>query len=274
MTRYTLLATVLTASVALGGAAYAADQAATTSTSPQSAIQKDVGKLSADGAKGFRDLHLARVALFDADPAQAKTLVREAQTALAKAKTDETVFTKAEADLKAPASAKATTANATTGKATTGKATAQSGTTQPAPTKGTSETDMKQPVAWLPVDGQLLLDEDFVATPQKAAAVADANKNLEKGDRKGAVDTLKLAGVDVNFTMAVVPLVKTTADVDQAAKLLDQGKYYEANAALKQAEDGVRFDVIDATALPQTSAATPKATAAEPASTGTTKAAH
>ncbi|MCJ2077708.1 YfdX family protein [Methylobacterium sp. E-016] len=253
MTRYTLLATVFTASVALGGAAYAADQAATTAASHETAIQKDVGKLSADGAKGFRDLHLARIAIFDADPAQAKTLVHDAQAVLAKAKTDESVFTKAEADLKPPAAAKAM------------------------PAKGTGVGDMKQPVAWLPVDGQLLLDEDFVATPQKAAAVADANKNLEKGDRKGAAEKLKLAGVNVNFTMAVVPLAKTTADVDQAAALLDQGKYYEANAALKQAEDGVRFDVIDATSLPQASkaaGASAKANVTEPTGTGTAKPAH
>ena len=251
MTRYTLLATVLSASLAVGGAAYAADQ---TATPHETAIQKDVGKLSADGAKGFRDLHMARLAIFDADPAKARTLVGDAQAALAKAKTDESVFTKAEADLKAPAK----------------------GTMPTSTSKANAATDMKQPVAWLPVDGQLLLDEDFVATPQKAAAVANANKNLEKGDRKGAVDTLKLAGVNVNFTMAVVPLQKTAADVDQAAKLLDQGKYYEANAQLKQAEDGVRFDVIDATSLPQkaTASAPGKTTAAEPAATGTAKPAH
>ena len=248
MTRYTLLATCLTASLALGGAAYAADQAAATPTASE--IQKDVGKLSADGAKGFRDLHLARLAIFDADPARAKALVGDAQAALAKAKTDESVFTTAEADLKAPAAGKGTVANVAN--------------------TGGSGADVKQPVAWLPVDGQLLLDEDFVATPQKAAAVASANKTLAKGDRKGAVDTLKLAGVNVNFTMAVVPLATTTADVDQAAKLLDQGKYYEANATLKQAENGVRLDVIDATSLPQKTAASApaaKTTAADPAAT-------
>lgn len=244
MNRFKLLATVVTASVALGGVAYAADQAATSPTTHETAIEKDVGKLSADGAKGFRDVHLARVAIFDANPAQAKTLVGQAQAALAKAKTDESVFSKAEADLKQPA-----------------------GTAAPA--QDTAKTDLKQPVAWLPVDGQLLLDEDYVATPQKAAAVTDANKNLEKGDRKGAVEKLKLAGINVNFTMAVVPLAKTTSDVDQAAKLLDQGKYYEANAILKQAEDGVRFDVIDASSLPQKTAKAPVAKDTAPATTGT-----
>ncbi|MCJ2087762.1 YfdX family protein, partial [Methylobacterium sp. E-005] len=90
----------------------------------------------------------------------------------------------------------------------------------------------------------------FVATPEKASAVTEANKNLAQGDQKGAMEKLKLAHVDVNFTMAVLPLNKTIADVDQAATLIGQGKYYEANAILKTAQDGMRFDVIDAVALP------------------------
>ncbi|MGT2479507.1 YfdX family protein [Methylobacterium oryzae CBMB20] len=34
--------------------------------------------------------------------------------------------------------------------------------------------------------------------------------------------------------MAVVPLAKTTEEVDQAAKLIADGQYYQANVALKQ----------------------------------------
>jgi len=81
--------------------------------------------------------------------------------------------------------------------------------------------------------------------------VTEANKNLANGDQKGALEKLKLAHVDVNFTMAVLPLNKTISDVDQAATLIGQGKYYEANAVLKTAQDAMRFDVIDAIALPQ-----------------------
>ena len=45
--------------------------------------------------------------------------------------------------------------------------------------------------------------------------------------------------------MAVLPIDKTIADVDQTATLIGQGKYYEANTLLKTAEDRMRFDVID-----------------------------
>lgn len=238
----------------VGGTAYAAEQAAqhngTQVSASQTAIDKDVGKLSKDGAQGFRDLQLTRLAIFEANPGQAKDMIAKAQAAFAKAKSDDAVFTKAEAELKSPADMAAHKATAPGDKAG-------------------AKPASKEQVAWVPVDAQLTLGDDFVATPTKASAVTEANKNLAQGDQKGALEKLKLAHVDVNFTMAVLPLNTTIANVDQAAALIGQGKYYEANAALKTAQDNMRFDVIDAVAVPQ------KATAAAadkgvPQATGTT----
>ena len=183
---------------------------------------RDFMTLSADGAVAFRTLHMARIAIFEADPVVAKKLLADTRAALAKAKVDSTAFMKAEGDLKAPKGMNA----------------APGAVSAPA-------------VAWLPIDGQLTLGEDFVATPAKAAAVAEANKHLEKGQRKEAIEKLKLADVNVVFTMALAPLDRTMADVDMAAKLMDEGKYYEANAAMKKAEDGVRYDSVAAIAVPQ-----------------------
>ena len=253
------VAAFLAATSLLCGVALANDAVKPTTAPPvtaaQQAADKDVGKLSKDGAQAFRDLHLARIAIFDADPTLAKSLIGKAQAALAKAKTDEAVYTKAEADLRSPdkhaAMAKAADAKAADAKTADAK-------TADAKTADTKTADAKastQPTAWLPVDGQLTLGEDFVATPTKAAAVATANKSLEKGDRKSAIDQLKLAGVDMNFVLAVVPLNQTTTDVDQAASLIGQGKYYEGNALLKKVEDGVRFDMVNVLGTPQKAAA-------------------
>jgi len=225
----------------LGGSAYAAEQATqqavTQPSAAQKAVDQDVGKLSKDGAQAFRDLQMTRLAIFEANPSQAKDMIAKAQAAFQKAKTDDSVFNKAEADLKAPADM-------------------AGGKPAPSGTAHTNKAPSNEQVAWVPVDAQLTLGDDFVATPEKASAVTEANKNLSQGDQKGALDKLKLAHVDVNFTMAVLPLDKTVTDVNQAATLIEQGKYYEANAVLKSAQDRVRFDVIDAVALPQ------KATAA------------
>uniref|UniRef100_UPI003F8814A4 YfdX family protein n=1 Tax=Methylobacterium sp. NMS12 TaxID=3079766 RepID=UPI003F8814A4 len=252
------MAAALVLTTILGGTAYAAEQAVQTNgtqiSASQAAVDKDVGKLSKDGAQGFRDLQLTRLAIFEANPGQAKDMIAKAQAAFAKARTDDAVFTKAEADLKSPADMAAHKASAPSDKADT---------------RADTKTASKEQVAWVPVDAQLTLGDDFVATPAKASAVTEANKNLAQGDQKGALEKLKLAHVDVNFTMAVLPLNKTITDVDQAATLINQGKYYEANAALKSAQDNMRFDVIDAVAVPQ------KATAATadkgaPQATGTT----
>ncbi|SFL02024.1 YfdX family protein [Methylorubrum salsuginis] len=237
MKRHTLLASILVATTALGGAAFAAEhtappaaaQAPLTETPAQKAVDRDVIKLSADGAAALRDIGSTRLALFEANPAQAKTLIERARTALDKAGTDDAVFTKAEAALKQPAGAKAP-----------------------------EQADTKA-VAWLPVDSQMTLGEDFVATPQKNAAIAEANRSLKAGDQKGAAEKLRLAGVDVNTTVAVLPLAKTTEDVHRAAGLIEQGKYYEANAVLKQAEGRMRFDVADIVMVPDKLAANQKA---------------
>lgn len=194
-------------------------------TQQKAEAARDFMKLSADGAVAFRTLHMARLAIFEADPVVAKKLLADTRAALAKAKVDSTAFVKAEAELKAP---KGMNVPAAAPVAASGPA-----------------------VAWLPIDGQLTLGEDFVATPVKAAAVAEANKHLEKGQRKEAIEKLKLADVNVTFTMALAPLDRTMVDVDMAAKLMDEGKYYEANAAMKKVEDGVRYDSVAAIAVPQ-----------------------
>ena len=86
----------------LGGGPHMADQQK--STPQQTAADNDFGKLSADGSRAFEDLTLTRLAIYDGRIADAKKYVNEADTAFGKAKTDEAVFTKAQADLKMPTS--------------------------------------------------------------------------------------------------------------------------------------------------------------------------
>ena len=88
-----------------------------------------------------------------------------------------------------------------------------------------------------------MIDEDYTADQTKSAAVADANKSLKKGDRKAAMDKLKLADMTIDVTLGVVPLRSTIASVQKAVGLIDDGKYHKASQVLKQAEDKERFDV-------------------------------
>ncbi len=136
-----------------------------------------------------------------------------------------------------------------------------------------AHTPSTTPVAWIPVDSQMTLAEDFKATPEKMAAITDANQSLKKADRKGALEKLAVADVDVQFVSAVLPLEQTTADVTKAASLIDEGKYYEANAVLKDATEHAMLDVVDIYGQPYKAktekAADAKAPAAEQKATTT-----
>ena len=110
MLRFGPLVVALAASTMLTTAAFSAEQSGKTpapdASKPSAATQadnQDFRKLSADGWKAFRDVRLARLAIFDGQTDQAKKYVDEARTAIGKAKTDDTVFMKDEASLKPPA---------------------------------------------------------------------------------------------------------------------------------------------------------------------------
>jgi hypothetical protein len=143
-------------------------------------------------------------------------------------------FTKAEADLKQP---------------TIKDAAADKNVSTQAPADNTQADQMKTPIAWLPVDGSISINEDYSASPAKKAAVADANKSLKSGDRKGAIEKLKLADMNIDITLAVLPLEQTIDDVHQAASMINDGKYYEASQKLRQAQARERLDATNITGL-------------------------
>ena len=249
MSNHKLLAVLTASTLLVTGVALAANQEAGVQPQPtpqQNAAEQAFGKLSADGARGFQDITLTRLAIFDGRIDDAKKSIGEADASFAKARGDGSVFTKAEADLKMPQGAKpATTSGA------------------PAQQPGSSGSNAKTPIAWLPVDGAVSINEDYSLNPTKAAAVADANKSLKSGDRQGAMAKLQLADVNMGITLAVVPLNQTLSDVHQAAGLINDGKYYEASQLLRQAQAAERFDVASISDKPQATA--PEANQAAPA---------
>ena len=92
------------------------------------------------------------------------------------------------------------------------------------------------------INATVALSEDYIATPAKESAIKTANGKMAKGDWKGAVDTLQLAGISVLQTQYLMPLNQTRKAVASAQKLLSSGKYYEANLVLKGAEEGIVID--------------------------------
>ena len=97
---------------------------------------------------------------------------------------------------------------------------------------------------FVPVDGQILLADNFVATPEKTVALKKANDHLGKGEHQKAVDVLKLASIDVSFSRVMMPLAATQNHIQTAMDLIAKKQYYEANLALKAVEDGVKTDTV------------------------------
>jgi hypothetical protein len=201
--------------------AIAADTAQAAAAPAPNAAKQDFQKLSEQGSQAFQDLGIARLAIFNGHPNAALQLIKRAQTSLIKAEGDGTAFDKAEASLTAPPQ-------------------------HPNPVPA----DNGSTVRWLPVGADLAIDQSYKSDPAKVSAVATANEHLKKGERTKAIETLRLADVNMSYTLFIVPLKSFVADLDQAAGLLSDGKYYEANISLKRVQDSVRFDWVDLNATP------------------------
>ena len=142
--------------------------------------------VSQDGFKAERDIGAARIAIFQGDTDAAKKLVGDAKSDLS------TVAQKAPKDFPNGAA--------------------------PAGGKGAGDPDV------IPIDGQMIVADNMVLTPDKAAKVGEADQHLKQGDTAKALDTLKQGAIDVAFTRVLMPIKGTETHVDAAAGLLDQGK--------------------------------------------------
>lgn len=232
----TAVGLALAGATTLATATPADNAPATTVTTPHTAASHTFQKLSEQGSQAFQEIEIARIAIFNGHPDTAMQLIKRAQLSLIKAEADGTAFDKAESALKS----------------------------SPQHPNPTADADAAA-VRWLPIGADLSLDKDYSADPAKAAAVAAANAHLKKGERDKAIETLRLADINLSYTLAIVPAKTTVADVDEAATLLANGKYYEANLSLKRVQDGVRYDWVDFNAAPAgDAAATPKHGLKEP----------
>lgn len=107
----------------------------------------------------------------------------------------------------------------------------------------------------IPIDARLTMADDFVLTSEKREKIDKVNEHLKKGETNQALEVLRPADVNLTLTTLFMPLEATSKAVDQATELLAQSKYYEANLALKKAEDGW---VVDSQSFVDYLAALPK----------------
>lgn len=194
--------------------------------SPQT-VASDMGKVSGKGNEAFQQIELARLAIFDGNGSKAAKLVKAAQKSLQEAQADNTAFSKAEKDLKLPPTASG------------------------APHVQADIARASQELMWLPVGADVTITDNLAQSSEKSKAVASANEHIKQGQRDQALNALKVANINVAYTMELVPLKLVIADVNDAARLIAHHQYYQANDALRQALASVRYDWVDLDAIPQ-----------------------
>ena len=117
--------------------------------------------------------------------------------------------------------------------------------------------DIKEPKAddrYVPFDANLTVMDTYVPSEEKAKHIAKANEHLHKGEKKEAIEALKLGNIDVAVTTSLVPVQLAKENVDEAAKLIGEHKYYEANLALKAVDDAVVVETFAIDSVPKVKA--------------------
>lgn len=102
----------------------------------------------------------------------------------------------------------------------------------------------KKGIELIPIDAAVVLSEDFVATPEKKAKINQANEHLRQGESAKAIEILRQVDIAVSRSLVLMPVKSTLRHVDQAISLIKDHKYYEANLALKGAEDGLILNTV------------------------------
>jgi hypothetical protein len=104
---------------------------------------------------------------------------------------------------------------------------------------------------YVPFDANLTVMDTYEPSEANAEHIAKANEHLRKGEKKEAMDVLKLGEIDVAVTTSLVPVKLAKEHIDEAAKLIGEGKYYEANLVLKAVDDAVVVETFAINDLPK-----------------------
>jgi hypothetical protein len=210
--------------IAHASAAQSAEKAPTEKVPAKNGLTQDLMKVSNEGYDAIRAIHLARMAIFNGDTKIADKMLEKAKKDLDAATKDAQTFA---ADKKAADHE-----------------------------KKAEDKSASDKMDLIPIDGEIAIADTFVPSNEKKKHIDKANEHLKSGHSKEAIEELRLGEVDVVFTRVLLPLETTKKRVADAEKLVGDHKYYEANLALKAAEDGIVIDAIDLIETP-----TPAATA-------------
>jgi hypothetical protein len=224
------IATALAAGIIASGvgAAFASGDDASPANEQGSAMEKELIKVSRDAFLSMRNLHNARLALFNGQPGQATTYVDAAVTRIGAAAKEAEEYA---VEIKAP-----------------------KGNDLYVPFEGNyTVLDSFRPVESAKAEGDQQGDRvaegDASAEPIAKAKDEGGAKQVAKADEPSqqqaeAGEQLKLAEVDVAISTGLIPVNFAKAHIERASELVGEGKYYEANLELKAVEDAMLVQTV------------------------------
>ena len=184
---------------------------ATAASPERSAKDRQIAEVSEEGLGAMQALHAARLSIFEGKTDAARTQLGKAEKLLTEAKSDATTLQK----------------------------------------KGEKSDGGDTTELYIPIEGSLALADAFVPTEAHQPALEKANGEMAKKDTAAALDTLRLAAIDVRYTEVLVPLTATEQHVKEAKDFLGQGKFHEANLAMMKAEQGVVVNTVELAGTPR-----------------------
>lgn len=104
---------------------------------------------------------------------------------------------------------------------------------------------------YLPFDMSMALTESFNATEENKQALEKAQGLMQTGSADDAIEVLRLASIDVNISVALLPIAEASEQLEKAQTFIDEGKYFDANVALKAMEDSIVVRTFSIDAIPQ-----------------------
>lgn len=114
-----------------------------------------------------------------------------------------------------------------------------------------TKTPARKGDTYVPYDASLTVADTFVPSEENKKHIAKANEHLHKGEKKQALEALKLGNVGVAFTTWLIPVKFAQQHINDAARLIADGKYYEANLALKAVDDAVVAELVGVDEVPK-----------------------
>ncbi len=97
---------------------------------------------------------------------------------------------------------------------------------------------------FIAIDGRVVLPDGFVATPEQQAHLDNANEHLATQRAAQAMDELRRAQANAQFTRVLMPLQATTRSIAEATRLLDANVNQQARLVLEAAEAGLRTRAV------------------------------